>query len=81
MCNFEQRIDVVEVNLPEPEDLDLFRVQSREINGCLMRAKQKVVVTLRQFIPSLLDHSLTHIIGRGIADIIFGISGLLPHCQ
>ena len=81
MCDFEQRIDVVEVDLPEPKDLDLFWLQGREIDGCLTRAKQEVVVTLIQLIPGLLDHSLTYIIGRGIAAIIVGISGLLPHCQ
>ena len=27
VCDFEQRIDVVNIDLPEPEDLDLFRVQ------------------------------------------------------
>ena len=81
VCDFEQRIDVVDIDLPEPKDLDLFRVQGRDINGCLTRAKQERVVIVIQFIPGLLDHSLTHIIGRGIAAIILGISKLFSNCQ
>jgi hypothetical protein len=65
--DFEQRIDVVEIDLPEPEDLDLFRVQGEDIDGCLTRAKQEMGVILIQFIPGVLEHSLTHIIWRGIA--------------
>lgn len=81
VCDFEQRIDVVDIDLPEPEDLDLFRVQGKDIDGCLTRAKQEMVVILIQFIQGVLDHSLTHIIGRGIAAIIVGLLRLFPDCQ
>lgn len=80
MCDFEQRIDVVDIDLPEPEDLDLFRMQGKDIDGCLRGAKQEMVVIWIQVIPGVLN-SLTHIIGRGIAAIIVGISRLFPDCQ
>lgn len=81
MRDFEQRIDIVEVNLPEPEDLNLFRVQGREIDGCVTRAEQKDV-TLMPVIPMLLqvDHSFAHAIGRRITAIVVGISGLFRLC-
>lgn len=79
MCNFEQRIDIVDIDLPEPENLDLFRMQGKDIDGCLTRAKQEMVVILIQLIPRVLDHSLAQIIGRGIAAIIVGISRLFPN--
>ena len=76
MCDFEQRIDVVDIDLPEPEDLDLFRVQSKDINGGLTRAEQEVVVILIPFTPCVLDHRLTQINVRVIAAIIVEISRL-----
>ena len=79
MCDFEQRIDVVKVDLPEPEDLDLFWVQGEEIGRCLTRTKQQGVVILIHLIPALLEHSLTYFIPRGIAAIVIRISGLLFH--
>lgn len=79
VCNFEQRIDIVDIDLPEPENLDLFRMQGKDIDGCLTRAKQEMVVILIQLIPRVLDHSLAQIIGRGIAAIIVGISRLFPN--
>ena len=81
MCDFEQRIDVVDIDLPQPKDLDLFRVQSKDINTCLTRAKQEMVIVLIQFIERVLDNSPTHIIGRGITAIIVGIPRLFPDCQ
>lgn len=35
VCDFKKRIDVVDIDLPEPEDLGLYWVQSRNIYGCL----------------------------------------------
>ena len=44
VCDLEHRVDIVKVNLPKPKDLDRFEVQSREVDGCLVPAKQKVVI-------------------------------------
>ena len=34
MCNFEQRIDFVDIDLPEPEYLDVFRLHGVDIDDC-----------------------------------------------
>lgn len=81
MCHFEQRIDVIDIDLPQPEDLDLFRVQGKDIDGCFTRAKQEIFVVLIQFIPGVLDRRLTHILGRGVAAIIVRILRLFHDCQ
>jgi hypothetical protein len=39
MSNFQQRIDVLQVCLPEFEDLALAWVQSREVDGHVARPK------------------------------------------
>lgn len=81
VSDFEQRIDVVNIDLPKPEDLYLCRVQGTDIDGRLTRAKQEMVVISIQLIPGILDHILTHIIGRRIAAFIIGLLRLLPDCQ
>lgn len=73
MCDFEQRVDIFDIDLPEPEDLDLFRVQGKDLDGCLTRTEEQMVVTLIKLLEGVLDHSLIHFIGRGIAAIIVGI--------
>ena len=74
MCDFEKRVDVFEVNLPESEDLDLRWVQRGEIDICSAWAKEKMVVPTIQLIPCLLDHGFAHIIVREIAIItVFAI--------
>ncbi len=64
MGNFQQRIDIFEVDLPEPENLSLPGMQGREINVGPRRTKEKVIVvfTLVHVIPCFLDHSSTHTI-------------------
>lgn len=42
--NLEQWVDVLEVNLPEPEDVDLLWVQGGYTDFCLCCSKQEVVV-------------------------------------
>lgn len=44
MRDFEQRVDVVEVYLPEPEDLDLFWVKGRQRNTYPGPPKEEEVI-------------------------------------
>jgi hypothetical protein len=76
VCDLEQRVDIVEIGLPELEDLDLFWVKGRDIEGCLTRAKQEVVVVLVHLLPGFVDDNLTYTIRRGFAAIV-GILRLL----
>lgn len=55
MSDFEQRIDIVEIDLPKPEDLDMVRVESRDVGPLIARAKQEMAVVTIQFDPGLLD--------------------------
>ena len=34
MCDLEQRIYVIKINVPKFKDVDLFRVQHREVYAC-----------------------------------------------
>lgn len=54
MCDLEQRIDVVKVYLPEPEDVDWFGMKSREVDGCLSQTKQEVVIIIEYLVKRLL---------------------------
>jgi hypothetical protein len=92
MRDFEKRVDVIQVNLPESEDLNLTWMQSREVNDCFPRAKQEVVVALVQLVPHLFDHGLTHafvretfiainMVGFVFGVIILGVLGLIQTCQ
>ena len=81
MRDFEQWIDVVKVDLPEPKGLARLWVQGKEINGRPGRAEQKVVVALIQSMPSLLDHGLTYVIRRRITAVVVGILRLPPYNQ
>lgn len=39
MDDFEEGVDIVEVNLPQPEYLDRLGVECREVYRCLGRSK------------------------------------------
>ena len=71
MRDFEQWVDVVQVDLPELEDLGMFRMQGREIDICLARAKEEEVVVLMEMIPRLFDRTIMHISVREGTIIIF----------
>lgn len=78
MCDLENRVDVVQVSLPKPEDLDRVGVQSREVDVGLTRAKQKMVIILKDFIPRPLEYNFAYSTIRGITVLIVWVSEL---CQ
>lgn len=56
MRNLQQRVNVVEVYLPEPEDVDGFGVKGGEIDGVALESEEDVVVAARLG-PRLTDCS------------------------
>jgi hypothetical protein len=39
MCDLEQRVNIVEIDLPETKDLGGFRMMGREVDGVILAAK------------------------------------------
>jgi hypothetical protein len=44
--DLEQRIDIVKIDLPEPENLRLFRMRGMDVDVCPQGAEQEIVVAL-----------------------------------
>ena len=80
MCDFEQRVNVVQVYLPELENVDLLGVQTRYVGVCITQVKQEmfVVLFLVQLVPSLVHHRLRHLICRGVTEVLVRILEQLP---
>ena len=71
MSDFEQRIDIIEINLPKPEDLNLFWMKGRDVGPLIARAEQEMAVIPIQFVPSLFDPAWDyHIVIRVTAFLI-----------
>ncbi|KAK3059287.1 hypothetical protein LTS18_011211, partial [Coniosporium uncinatum] len=71
-------INIVEVDLPQLEDLDLFWMQAGKIHSSGAQPKEEVFATVIQLVPRLLKRILADGIGQGITTIIIGVSRLLP---
>lgn len=50
---FQQWVDIVEVNLPEPKDLNGLRLQAGNVDDCFADTEQDLVVIFVYFIPCL----------------------------
>jgi len=70
-CNavgdFEQRIYVLQVYLPESEDLNWIGVERREVGEGSRRAEEKVVIVLVAAMQLVLDSEAADIVNGGIA--------------
>lgn len=81
MSNLEQRIDIVQVNLPEPEDLNWLWVKSQKLKICVMRTEKEVVVISKDLIPDLLDPGLAHIVVRGLPHGMPDVPEIVSHAE
>jgi hypothetical protein len=62
MCDFQQWVHVVEIELPKLKHLDWLGVQSIHGGNRPGPTEQKVVVILNRFIPRLLEYNWSYFI-------------------
>ncbi len=62
--DLEQRVDIFQANLPQPEYLHLLRVQSRELDVGPRRAEEEMIIPVAVVgvVPRLLDDRFAHLI-------------------
>ncbi len=58
MCDFEQWVDIFQINLPEPEDLNLLWMKGRQLYVCTRGPEVQKVIAARN--PQALDISVSH---------------------
>ena len=61
MRDLEKRIDIVEIDLPQLEDLRRRRMQGREVQVRQWRAEDEILFAVAGVLPRLLDHALAHL--------------------
>ena len=61
MRDFEERVDIVEINLPELEDLGRWRMQGCEVQARQWRAEDEILFAVVGVLPRFLDHALAHL--------------------
>lgn len=66
MSDLEQRVDIVQVDLPELKRLDGRRMQRRDADGCLSKAKEVVIIILVMVVPGLSRGRVRLSIARGV---------------
>lgn len=67
MGDFQQLIDVVEVDLPELEDVSGYWVEDRKVDVVDRCSEDEIFFAVIGVLPRLLDHSLSHLSGGEVA--------------
>ena len=80
MHDLSQGVDVVEENLPQPEDLDRIRVERCEGSRGLARAQQEEYVVPPNLVPRSFDADLIHLVHRCICFTVAVARKLLRIC-
>lgn len=72
MCDFEERIHTVQVNLPQLEKVRHVGMKGRKLNGSFARSKRKnAFVVFEQLTPSVLDSLLADNFSGGFAAVFW----------
>lgn len=62
MGDLEQRVYIVQVNLPKLEDLDRIGVQRRYIDSCNTGAEKEEFIISKRLFPGKLNSCLTYFV-------------------
>lgn len=78
--DFEERINILKINLPQFEDMDGVWVEGGQVDDCIRRAEEKVVSMLKAALQCILDVEFANIIAGTVADVV-AISNLKGSCM
>jgi hypothetical protein len=71
--DLEKRVNILNVYLPEPKDLDLAWVQFDNIDAFVARTKEQLIIACEHTVPSLFQDFFSKNVTRGVAIVFFGV--------
>ena len=75
MRDLEEGIDIVQIELPQPENLYGIWMEGGKADSSSTRAEEEVVIVSNGIVPCCLNRSFTYFVVRGVA-VIAGLSKL-----